>query len=36
MAAFSLQLTLNSVLVDEEIMTALGHSSNLLLLVDRL
>ena len=31
MAAFSLQLTLNSVLVNEEIMTTPGHSSNLLL-----
>jgi hypothetical protein len=31
MAAFPLQLTLNSVLVDEEIMTTPCHSSNLLL-----
>jgi hypothetical protein len=31
MAAFPLQLTLNSVLADEEIMTTPGHSSNLLL-----
>jgi hypothetical protein len=30
MAAFPLQLTLNSVLVNEEIMTTPGHSSNLL------
>ena len=31
MAAFSLQLTLNSVLVDEEIMTTPSHRCNLLL-----